>query len=311
MKTEDYFNTIETPLSIIHDELLDDRKVNLFIKRADLINNEISGNKWYKLKYNLIEAEKRGFKKILTFGGAYSNHIYASAAACASLGFESIGIIRGEEHLPLNPTLRFAQKCGMNLHYISRSSYQNKYDVKILENLKQKFGNFYLIPEGGSNSLAVRGCAEIIQSIKVPFDYVCTPCGTGGTLGGLAVGLNDEKKAIGFSVLKNSSFLAKEVERLILNLNGRIYNNWEINFNYHFGGYAKFNSELINFISEFYNLHKIQLEPIYTGKMMYGIYSLIKNNYFKEGETIIAIHTGGIQGLEGLISRNMIKNKFF
>ena len=306
MKTINYFRSIETPLEKIEDDLLSEKKINLYIKREDLIHNEISGNKWYKLKYNLIEAEKRGINKILTFGGAYSNHIYSTAAASNLFGFESIGIIRGEEHLPLNPTLLFAQNCGMKFHYISRTLYRNKYSENLLEEFKEKFGNFYLIPEGGSNSLAVKGCAEINKSISIPFNYLCTPCGTGGTLAGLAVGLDNQKKVLGFSVLKNSFFLNKEVERLIKSFNGKSYNNWEINFDYHFGGYVKFNSVLTDFIEEFHKLHKIQLEPIYTGKMFYGIYDLIRRDFFSKGETIIAIHTGGLQGLEGLKSRNKI-----
>ena len=301
-----YFTSINTPLQKLEDDLLTNKKINLYIKREDLIHSHISGNKWYKLKYNLIEAEKIGIKRILTFGGAYSNHIYSTAAACSLFGFESIGVIRGEEHLPLNPTLKFAVEHGMTLYYINRTAYRNKYNDNLLSLLKKSFGNFYLIPEGGSNSLAVKGCAELIKTVSIPFNFICTPCGTGGTLAGIVAGLNNNSKALGFSVLKNSFFLNKEVERLILSYNGKIYNNWEINFNYHFGGYAKFDSGLMRFIKNFDEVHKIKLEPIYTGKMMFGIYDLIKKDYFNYGDSIIATHTGGLQGLNGLISRNII-----
>ncbi len=306
MKAEEYFSSIDAPIQKIDEEFLFEKKINLYLKREDLIHLHISGNKWHKLKYNLIEAEKLGIKKILTFGGAFSNHIYSTAAACNLFQFKSIGVIRGEEHLPLNPTLHFAAEKGMKFYYLNRSEYRDKYNDEFLKKLKNIFGDFYLIPEGGSNSLAVKGCAEIINTIKIPFNYICAPCGSGGTLAGLIVGLNNKNIALGFSVLKGASFLKNEVERLILNFNGKHYSNWKINFDYHTGGYAKINSELINFTDKFYERHKIKLEPIYTGKMMYGIYDLVKNNYFKEGETIIAIHTGGIQGLEGLKSRNKI-----
>ena len=312
MDPKSYFTIINTPLQKIEDDLLLSKSINLYLKREDLILSEISGNKWYKLKYNLIEAENNGIKQILTFGGAYSNHIFSTAAACNLFGFESIGIIRGEEHLPLNPTLSFAVENGMKLFYLDRSVYRDKYNEILLIKLKNKFGNFYLVPEGGSNSFAVKGCSEIIKSIAIPFDYICTPCGTGGTLAGIVVGLNNESSALGFSVLKGSSFLNAEVERLILNHNGKRYNNWSINFDYHFGGYAKYNLELINFINTFYENHKIKLEPIYTGKMLYGIYDLIKNDFFKKGQTIIAIHTGGLQGLKGIntVGKNGIKINF-
>ncbi len=207
MNPESYFVYSDTPLIKIEDELIVSKDINLFLKREDLIHPEISGNKWYKLKYNLIEAKKNNIKKILTFGGAYSNHIYSTAAACNLFDFESIGIIRGEKHLPLNPTLKFASEHGMKLHYINRVTYRNKYTENLLSQFKKKFGNYYLIPEGGSNLLAVKGCSEIIETIKIPFDYICCPCGTGGTLSGLICGLNGNYNLIGFSVLKGAEFL--------------------------------------------------------------------------------------------------------
>jgi len=292
-----------TPLTEIFDPLFENKKIRLFIKREDLTDDFISGNKWYKLKYNLIEAEKFGYKTLLTFGGAYSNHIHATAAAGKKYGFKTIGVIRGEEHLPLNPTLSSAQKNEMICEYIDRKSYRNKYDKGLIQTLKEKFGDFYLIPEGGSNYLAIKGCAEIIPSIKTEFNFVCSACGTGGTLAGLILGLNSKSFALGFSVLKGGEFLYQNVRSLLLHYQKENLDNWQINLDYHFGGYAKTNKELNNFSTEFKVKHNIPIEPIYTGKMFYGIYDLIKKNFFPANSKIVALHTGGLQGLKGLEQR--------
>lgn len=265
-----------------------------------MIHPHISGNKWYKLYYNLLEAKKLKTDPLLTFGGAYSNHIYATAAAGKEFNFKTIGIIRGEEHLPLNPTLQFAKECGMEINYVDRSKYRNKTDTNFIKELKNKYGKFYLLPEGGTNALALKGCSEIIDTINIEFDYICTPCGTGGTLAGLICGLNPTQKAIGFSVLKGGAFLLDDVKKHIQNYNGNEYKNWNINLDYHFGGYAKLTKELISFIQEFEKEFKIPIEPIYSGKMFYGLFDLIKKGAFKKEKTIIALHTGGLQGLKGI-----------
>jgi 1-aminocyclopropane-1-carboxylate deaminase/D-cysteine desulfhydrase-like pyridoxal-dependent ACC family enzyme len=295
-----------TPLAEIDDPIIRKSNLKLFVKREDLIHPHISGNKWYKLKYNLIEAEKSGYKKLLTFGGAYSNHIYATASAAKEFGFETIGVIRGEEHIPLNPTLSFAKLCGMKFHYLDRTSYRNKYDEKILNKLKYEFGDFYLIPEGGSNHLAVKGCSEIISGIEISFDFICTASGTGGTLAGLALGLNSNSKAIGFSVLKGGDFLRDNVKNLLSHFGKENSDNWQIITDYHLGGYAKTNSELNNFCLEFFERHNIEIEPIYTGKMLWGVFDLIKNGFFPVNSTIIVLHSGGLQGLNGLRERRKI-----
>jgi len=280
--------------------------VSLFIKRDDLIHPQISGNKWYKLKYNLIEAAAKDYNTLLTFGGAYSNHIYATAAAGAIAGFKTIGIIRGEEHLPLNHTLDFAVSKGMKIYYLNRGDYRKKNDPEFLNNLKNNFGNFYLVPEGGTNQLAVKGCEEIIQNINIEFDSIVVPVGTGGTISGIIKGLKNQnnKKAIGIVVLKNAGFLEQKVSELI---NGTTANknsyNWEIIFDYHFGGYAKFNYVLLEFINEFKEKTDIQLDPVYTGKMMFGTFDLIRKGYFKSGSSILIIHTGGLQGIYGFKER--------
>lgn len=273
---------------------------NIFLKREDLIHPQISGNKWRKLKYNLIEAEKTGKKTLLTFGGAYSNHIYAVAAAGKEYGFNTIGIIRGEEYNPLNPTLQFASNCGMELHYLNRAAYKFRNDKKFQDELLDRFKDVYLIPEGGSNTLAVKGGLEIIDDIVAEFDYICCACGTGGTLAGLVAGLNGKNKALGFPILKGGGFLKEEVSNLIKSYNGKVYENWDLIVDYHFGGYAKINYELVEFINEFEKLNDIKLDPIYTGKMLYGIYDLIKKNFWDKDQKIIAVHTGGLQGIEGM-----------
>jgi 1-aminocyclopropane-1-carboxylate deaminase len=289
-----------TPIEEVIDSFLKERKITLLIKREDLNHPFMSGNKWYKLKYNLHKAQVQGKKTLLTFGGAYSNHIYAVAAAGKLFSFNTIGVIRGEEHLPLNPTLSFSKENGMQLYYLDRAIYRKKNTSEIINLLQQKFGDFYLLPEGGTNQLAVKGCSEIINNITEEFDFICCPCGTGGTLAGLVTSLKGEKYALGFSVLKSASFLKDNVESLLQENNEDNYTNWDINLDYHFGGYAKLDKQLLNFVYNFSSQSKIPIEPIYTGKMLFGIYDLVSKGFFREGSRILAIHTGGLQGFRGL-----------
>ena len=269
------------------------RGIQLHLKRTDLIPPTISGNKFYKLKYNLIEAKAQGLTSLLTFGGAYSNHIAATAAAGHEYGFHTIGIIRGEElaeKIQDNPTLRQAQDNGMQLHFISRSEYRRKADVDFIEQLKSKFGAFYLIPEGGTNSLAVKGCEEILtEQDKQDFDYVCCAVGTGGTIAGIINSSNDTQKILGFPALKGD-FLFDEIKQWTTR------SNWDLCLDYHFGGYAKTTPELLQFIEQFQQQTGIEIEPIYTGKMLFGIFDLIERGYFPANSKILAIHTGGLQG---------------
>jgi 1-aminocyclopropane-1-carboxylate deaminase len=300
----------DIPTIKVEDNLLKDSGVTLFIRREDLNHPQLSGNKWHKLKYNLVEAQKGGHDTLLTFGGAYSNHIYALAAAGKIFNFSTIGIIRGEEHLPLNPTLSFAKKCGMKLHYMDKSTYRKKNEEFVNIILAEKFGRFYLIPEGGTNELVVKGCSEIVELIDVDFDYICCACGTGGTLAGLIAGLNEDKRALGFAILKRAGFLNEKVSELLRSNSKKTFNNWQINLEYHFNGYAKFNLELIEFIEQFERKTNIPIEPIYTGKMLYGIYDLVRKGFFPREAKIMAVHTGGLQGLRGLADTiNNIKNR--
>ena len=289
------------PLEVLEDSLLVEKQIQLSVLRLDQIHPQMGGNKFFKLKYNLQEAQKLDFDTLLTFGGAYSNHIYATAAAGKHYGFKTIGVIRGEEHLPLNNTLEFAKASGMHLHYISREQYRLKNNQEFINQLKNQFGEFYLIPEGGSNSLAVKGCAEIVTHIAEDWDYICTPCGTGGTLAGLIMSLKSNQRALGFSALKGGAFLNEEVNALLKGylsdnqLLGFKSKDWEIFTDYHFGGYAKKKPELLAFIKSFQQNHQILLEWIYSGKMFYGIYDLIQKDYFPKGSKIIALHTGGVR----------------
>lgn len=285
--------------------------VKVFIKRIDLIHPEISGNKWFKQKYNLVQAREEGYNTLLSFGGAYSNHIHALAAGGKEYGFNTIGLIRGEEHLPLNPTLQFVSEQGMKLVYIQRSDYRNKHLPEFADWIRKKFGNVYVVPEGGTNLLAVKGCAEIPQLIEKKFDYLCTACGTGGTISGLIAGSRGQKKVLGFSVLRGGGFLIKQVEQLVAEYTKSNFSNWSINLDYHFGGYAKISRDLVLFIRQFEEINNIPLDPVYTGKMMYGIFDLIRKGFFGDDKTIVALHTGGLQGVEGMREkmRQVIANK--
>jgi 1-aminocyclopropane-1-carboxylate deaminase len=234
---------------------------------------------------------------MLSFGGAYSNHIYALAAAGKLFKFKTVGVIRGELTLPLNPTLQFASDCGMQLQYLDREKYRGKNEEDFLDELRNVHGEFYHLPEGGSNKLGVIGCSEIIREIEMEYDYITTACGSGGTIAGIISGLKGERKVLGFSALKGVGILNEVVENL---LGDQLYSNWTINYDYHFGGYAKIKPELINFIRNFEVRNQVVLEPIYTGKMFFGLYDLIQKGFFKPGTRIVAIHTGGLQGLEGM-----------
>jgi 1-aminocyclopropane-1-carboxylate deaminase len=287
------------------------------VLRLDLIHPQISGNKWFKLKHNLDEAKAQGLDTILTFGGAFSNHIYAAAFACKLSGLKSIGIIRGEETPGLNPTLTEAQKNGMQLHFISRISYKNKTENTFIENLKNKFGNFYLIPEGGNNILGALGCSEIIDE-KNDSDYIFCACGTATTFAGLAKHLKPQQKLIGISVLKGEQTIIAETQELINKLRGGndftiagndvLLNAAEISASgiinaYTFGGYAKHANELLLFKDNFENEYKIILDHVYTSKLFYGVFDLIKKRKLKPGSKILVIHSGGLQGNAGFEKR--------
>jgi 1-aminocyclopropane-1-carboxylate deaminase len=283
---------LATPLLRISSPLIERAGVELLVNREDLNHSFVSGNKWWKLKYNLREAERQQKDTLLTFGGAFSNHIYATAAAAKELGFKSIGVIRGEQPARLSSTLQFAEAQGTHLHFVSREVYREKMESNFIEKLHQRFGDFYCIPEGGTNELAVSGVKEFAQRLcaETEFEYVCCSCGTGGTLAGLIVGM-PSKKIIGFSSLRGG-FMSEEVKKLV----GDGHTNWQVADDYHFGGYAKYTPELLDFIKSFEEEFSIPIEHVYTAKMFYGLFALISKGYFPIGSKILALHTGGLQG---------------
>lgn len=284
------------------NSLLSEKQVKAYVLRLDLIHPTIGGNKYFKLKYNLEQAKAEGKKTILSFGGAYSNHIAALAAAGQEFGFKTIGVIRGNElNDESNPTLRLAKQNGMQFHFVDRETYRKKDDVSFLESLKQKFGDFYLVPEGGSNSLAVKGCLEIKDHIPIDFDTIMCACGTGGTIAGIALSLTESQKAIGIPVLKGADFLEKEISQLQSDYNktqSELHKNLAplLIYDYHFGGYANTNSELLKFMESFENEFSIPLDKIYTSKLMFAFFDLLEKDFFRPNSTQILVHTGGLQG---------------
>ncbi len=276
-----YLENKNSSIQQIHFSEISDKEVSLFIKREDELHPFISGNKYRKLKYNLIEASNQNKKTLVTFGGAYSNHIAATAAAGFQFGFNTIGVIRGDELatnldevLQNNATLKFASEHNMQFEFVSRSEYRNKTSIEFINNLSDKFGDFYLVPEGGTNKFAVTGCEEILTKEDEKYNVICSSVGTGGTVSGIINATKKHQKVIGFSALKGD-FLKVEIKKYVLN-----QDNWSLNTDYHFGGYAKVNEELITFINIFKQETGIPLDPIYTGKMLFGIVDLIKIDYF-------------------------------
>ena len=262
------------------------------IKRLDLVHPQISGNKFFKLKYNLLAAQQQGCKKLLTFGGAYSNHIAATAYAAQLFGFESLGIIRGEElaSKPLNATLNTAQQFGMQLQFVTREAYRQKQSPAYLAQLQQHYPDYYVIPEGGTNPLAIQGCTEILcDADRQNFDLICCAVGTGGTIAGLIEASHSQQHLLGFSALKGD-FLSRELEQLTEK------RNWQITDQYCCGGYAKTTPELLQFIRNFEQQYDIPLEQIYTGKMLLGLTDLIQQGTFPIDHRILVIHSGGLQG---------------
>jgi 1-aminocyclopropane-1-carboxylate deaminase len=283
---------LPSPLEYLPDARLTDAGLQLWLKRDDLIHPELPGNKWRKLKYNLRAAAEQGHGDLLTFGGAYSNHIRATAAAGHYFGLSTIGVIRGEPHDPLNWSLRYAASRGMRLRYLDRDTYRQKASPQVIADLRRELGRFYLLPEGGSNELAVRGCAELPAEIGPDFDVICCPCGTGGTLAGITAGLRPGQQAIGFPVLKGGEFLAGEVSRLQASATGSVSGNWRLECGFHCGGYARTTPELTEFIGTFEKRHGLLLDWVYVAKMMFGIFAMARRREFAPGTRIVAVITG-------------------
>jgi 1-aminocyclopropane-1-carboxylate deaminase len=280
-----------TPVEELEDPEFARAGVRVFLKREDLNHPFVSGNKWWKLKYNLEEALRSGSSTLLTFGGAFSNHIYATAAAAHELGLRSIGVIRGEEKLPLNPVLHFAQTRGMQLYYVSRGLYRQKTSPEFIITLRNRFGDFYLIPEGGTNPEAVRGTQELGEMLmrEYEFDYLCCAVGTGGTIAGLINGLKGQKQVIGFPVLKDATYLEEVINNYLI----KPYTNWRLVHHYHHGGFARSNAALLAFRQHIFERYNLWLDRVYMAKVLWAVIHEIRSGNFERGSTILILHSGG------------------
>lgn len=285
-----FFN-LPSPIHSIKSALLTKKEIDLFVKRDDLIHPEISGNKWRKLKYNVQEAKKREQTTLLTFGGAYSNHIAATAAAGNYFGLKTIGVIRGNEGFE-NKTLLEAETNGMQLHFVSREEYRRQTDLDFISQLEVQYGDFYMIPEGGANEFGVKGCEEMLQEVDEVFDYIGCSAGTATTASGLCRSLKGERLLV-FPALKGGGFIEDEMKKFCSN---EQLAKVELHLDYHFGGYGKTKVAQIDFMNQFQLDFDIELDKVYTSKMFYGMFDLISRDYFPKGSRILAIHTGGLQG---------------
>ncbi|MBL4582541.1 MAG: pyridoxal-phosphate dependent enzyme [Gammaproteobacteria bacterium] len=293
------------PIDALHCELLQRFRVSINVLRLDKCHSLLSGNKWYKLKYNLLEFQRRPELPILSFGGAYSNHLHALAAAGKLIGMRTIGVVRGEIPEPLNPVLAFASEQGMTLLPVSRGDYRRKQEPDFLQQLRVRFGDFHLLPEGGSNSLAIKGCEEIASLLRWQKadskKLVALCCGTGTTMAGLISGLSKIESAaesapeiLGISVLKGDGYLESEVSDQLQSCGYTGSITWRVDDTHHCGGYARSNPALQSFLSEFAGFSDLPLEPVYTGKLFYALFDLIERGVISEGTEVVAIHSGGI-----------------
>ncbi|CAH0992503.1 D-cysteine desulfhydrase [Sinobacterium norvegicum] len=301
---EELLEFAQTPVQALHSPLLTRQQLRLSVKRLDLLDHHISGNKWYKLKHNLAAAKAQNLTTVISFGGAYSNHIHALACAGSKLGLRTVGVIRGERIEPLNPTLADAERWGMELVFISREQYRHKRQPECLHWLQQRFGKSYIIPEGGANALAIEGCGDITRELacQLPdYDIAVVACGTAGTLAGMVAGAESGRQLLGIAVLKAHQSLLEDINRW---LQGRQnLPEWQLLDGFHCGGYAKVDGELVVFCDQFERQFGITLEPIYSGKMFKALFALIEQGYFPPGSHIVAVHTGGLQGLRGMKPR--------
>ena len=288
---------IPTHLTKIESNFLHKKKVEIFIKRDDMIHNVISGNKWRKLKYNFKEAKLQGHSTILSYGGAFSNHLHALSYACYKVGFKSIGLVRGDKDQEHNSTLSFCKKHNMKLHYLDRTNYRlHKYSPKILNCLEKKYASFYMIPEGGNNLLGVKGCEEILSETDYMYDYVCAPVGTGCTASGLIRSMQCHQRFIGFVPFKKSIEQKNNIMKFCTSKSNK---HWHLISDMNFGGFGKIDNNLIKFVQQFKIDYDIELDLIYMGKLFYSLFDLINTNFFLNRTKILVLHTGGLQGLSG------------
>jgi len=307
--------TILSELQPLHHPLFTQHNVRVQIKRDDLIHPIISGNKWRKLKYNLAHVKNHGnLVGIISFGGSYSNHIHALAFACYQQKTPCVGVIRGEKRNATNFTLTWARYWGMKLHFVDRKTYRRRHDADYLARLQQEYPDYFIIPEGGSNELAIPGVADVITELKqqTDFDTLITPVGSGGTFAGLISGDSitsaKQHKLLGVAVLKGADYLVNEVKSLLPS-QAKNHKNWQLLTHFHRGGYAKFSPEDAMRVIAFNQTTGVEFEPVYSGKMVLALLDLLEQGYFSTDERIVLLHTGGMQGLGGMIERRMLQGK--
>ena len=293
----------ESPIQTIIHPLLTKKNVTLSIKRDDLLHPHLSGNKWRKLKYNLLAMKEKQQDAFITFSGPFSNHLYAASMACKLFSLEGHVILRGPQLDEHNPTIRMAKACGLNLHVVDRATYRLRNDQQYLAQLQQRFHHCHLIPEGGSNQYALQGLGELASSLPKT-DYVMCAVGSGGTMAGLIDACPAQTSIIGVAVLKQAHYLIDEIKKLTPRAVSQ--NNWQLLLDHHHGGYGKFTPDLWQFCQMMRQKFYIPLEPIYTGKLFYALWQLLEQDFFKPGSHITAIHTGGLQGIDGLRYRGLI-----
>lgn len=295
------------PVQRVEHKVFTDAGIDVVVRRDDLIDPQLSGNKFYKLFFNLRAAREQGFTRLLSFGGAYSNHLHALAAAGHRYGFNTLGVVRGERPAQLSPTLGDAEAWGMQLVFISRADYQYKSEPELLAELQSRYGGFYLIPEGGANLAGARGMQllghALEQQLKGDYTAVCMACGTGTSVAGLAAGIDSTKLALGFSVLKGEGGLGDVISTTYRQLCASDTTaNWRLISGFHAGGYGKKHPEyLTQFWQSFERTSGIPLDPVYTLKLFWGIDSLARQGYWPPGSRIVAIHSGGLQGRRGFV----------
>jgi 1-aminocyclopropane-1-carboxylate deaminase len=287
-------------------------KQEVDILRLDLIHPLYGGNKFFKLKYNYQKAKEQGFDRVLTFGGAHSNHIFSTAAFCAEMKIKCTGVIRGEkEMLSRSNVLQFAQKSGMELHFVSRQDYSIKHETFFISDLKTKFGDFYMIPEGGNNEEGVKGCMEILTQDLKKYDYVFCACGTAATFSGLKISAKESQKVVGISVLKGENTLIAESNKWFEKFNSSLINKSDSEIiqsstiidEYHFGGYAKHTEELLDFKVQFENWFGVNLDYVYTSKVFAAVFDLIEKMKLLPHSSVLLVHTGGLHGNQSYESR--------
>ena len=286
------------------------------ILRLDVLQPIIQGNKYYKLKYNLLKAKEENKNTVLTFGGEYSNHIHAFALAGKEQNFKAIGIIRGDKPDELTCTIKESIENGMQAYFLNRTDYriarklvnnekfEDFFDLLEQNNINVNKNDCYIVPEGGTNLLALQGTSEILDFAKnIDYNNICCAIGTAGTIVGIIASARNDKKIIGFPALKGN-FFEKDIENYLLKFKNRKYSNWKLKHDYHFKGFGSFNQDLIDFINRFYAEYKIPICSIYTGKMFYGIFDMIDKGEFTKEDKILAIHTGGLQGIKAFNEKN-------